>query len=57
MPQASANIINLQRCVMTLNGVASATGAGNVRPSTMWRAAADAYIEKAAAEKHTRDSM
>ena len=30
---APANIINLQRCVMTLNSVATATGAGNVRPS------------------------
>ena len=32
-----SDLINLQRCLMTLNGVASLTGAGNPRPSSMWR--------------------
>ena len=41
-----ANVINLQRCVMTLNGVATATGAGNVRPSAMWRRQADALLAR-----------
>ena len=41
-----ANVINLQRCVMTLNGVATATGAGNVRPSAMWRKQADALLAR-----------
>lgn len=41
-----ANVINLQRCVMTLNGVATVTGAGNVRPSTMWRKQADALLSR-----------
>ena len=30
-----SDIINLQRCLMTLNGVASLTGGGNPRPSSM----------------------
>ena len=42
-----ANIINLQRCVMTLNGVATETGAGNVRPSSMWRNQAEELLSKA----------
>jgi hypothetical protein len=41
-----ANVINLQRCLMTLNGVASATGAGNPRPSAMWRKQADALLAR-----------
>ena len=41
-----ANVINLQRCLMTLNGVATTTGAGNVRPSAMWRRQADALLAR-----------
>ena len=42
--QVPANVINLQRLVMVLNGVATATGAGNVRPSAMWRKKADELL-------------
>jgi hypothetical protein len=45
-----ANVINLQRCLMTLNGVATATGAGNVRPSAMWRRQADALLAREGAD-------
>eukprot|EP00947_MAST-08B_sp_MAST-8B-sp1_P003688 g3688.t1 len=41
-----ASLINLQRCLMTLNGVATATGGGNPRPSTMWRNAADKLLAR-----------
>ena len=42
--QAPATMINLQRCLATLNGVATATGAGNPRPSALWRREADALL-------------
>lgn len=41
-----ANVINIQRLVMVLNGVSNATGAGNVRPSTMWRKKADELLKE-----------
>lgn len=42
----SHQLINLQRCMMTLNGVATSTGAGNPRPSEMLYAAALDVLEK-----------
>ena len=39
-----SDLINLQRCLMTLNGVASLTGGGNPRPSKMWKKAAQTLI-------------
>ena len=41
-----SNVINLQRCLMTLNGVASETGAGQVRPSAMWRRKAEQVLRE-----------
>ena len=40
-----SDLINLQRCLMTLNGVASLTGGGNPRPSKMWKKAAQTLID------------
>jgi hypothetical protein len=41
-----SDLINLQRCLMTLNGVASLTGAGSPKPSTMWKSIAVEYLKK-----------
>lgn len=38
--EMNSDMVNLQRCLMTLNGVATTTGAGNLRPSKMWKAQA-----------------
>jgi hypothetical protein len=41
-----SDLINLQRCLVTLNGVASLTGGGNPRPSKMWKKAAQDLINQ-----------